>query len=423
MQNNVNNGKSHEKYWRLRQEPKPNGRMAGTHTDIHWRKEQEQELLLAKKMAEESDKLKTAFLQNMSHEIRTPLNAISGFTNMLAKKNLSEEKRDTFISIIQASTKQLISIVSDILTVAALETNQEKINLEEININSLLINLFTIFKQQIGDRNIDFFVKQGLKNEEVDVFSDYTKLNQILSNLISNALKFTHSGYIQFGYQYINHNSDNPMLEFYVRDSGIGIAGDFLERIFGRFMQADNSISKSYGGSGLGLSISKGFVELLGGKIWVKSEPDKGSSFYFTIPYKPVKNIITKTESNNKKYTVLVAEDEEYNYLILEEILFGFIPQIQILHARNGAEAIEICYNNKNVILVLMDIKMPVLDGYKAAIEIRKAFPALPLIAQSAYALKHEIEQYQHIFNDYITKPIMENELKSKIKKYLLNDK
>jgi signal transduction histidine kinase len=228
----------------------------------------------------------------MSHEIRTPLNAISGFSGLLSKNNLSDEKRTGFISIIQNSSKQLISIVNDILTISSLETNQLKPVIEKVSINEIIIELFEIFKQQAQNSNISIHKQINLTNEQSVIYTDKTKIIQILSNLISNAFKFTNKGSIEFGYTYSNiienNTSKNGFLRFYVKDTGIGIQPYVQEKIFERFRQADNSIAKKYGGTGLGLSISKAFVELLGGKIWLESQPDIGSTFFFTIPYKPV---------------------------------------------------------------------------------------------------------------------------------------
>jgi PAS domain S-box-containing protein len=203
------------------------------------RKLAELALIEAKEKAEESDRLKTAFLQNISHEIRTPLNAISGFSGMLNKPELSEGKRKSFISIIQTSSKQLISIVSDILTISSLETKQEKANIDKVCINNIIVDLLSVFKQQAQNQNISLYTKQQLNDKHSEIYTDKTKITQILSNLISNALKFTYEGFIEFGYN-LNENE----LEFYVKDSGIGIKPEFHEQIFERFRQADKSISK-----------------------------------------------------------------------------------------------------------------------------------------------------------------------------------
>jgi len=388
-----------------------------TLTDITERKLAETNLLQAKEHAEESDHLKTAFLQNMSHEIRTPMNAICGFSKMLNKPELSDEKRKSFISIIINSTNQLLSIVTDILTISSVDTKQEKVNIQKVCINSNIVDLLAIFKTQAQNQNISLYAKQQLTDRQSEIFTDNTKITQILSNLITNALKFTHEGFIEFGY-----NLKGEFIEFYVKDSGIGIKTEMQEKIFERFRQANENINKKYGGTGLGLAISKAFTELLGGKIWVQSELDKGSTFYFTIPYKPVHEIDktnSPTEQNENFPIVLVAEDEECNFLLIEELLCDM--DLKLIHAKDGKETVEICRTNPKIDLVLMDIKMPIMSGHEAAKLIKEFRPDLAIIAQSAYGLEQEIEKYSGIFDDYVTKPIDENELQQKIMKYINN--
>ncbi|MDD2564563.1 MAG: PAS domain S-box protein, partial [Salinivirgaceae bacterium] len=247
-----------------------------------------EELVIAKEKAEESNRLKSAFLQNMSHEIRTPMNAIIGFSDMIEDASLSAEKRTSFTKIIQNSSLQLLSIVSDILTISALETKQERVSLAPICINNIIVELLSIFKTQASNQNISLHSKQGLTDNRSIIYTDNTKLVQVFTNLITNALKFTHEGTIEFGYHLLPEENNKVTLQFFVKDTGIGISPDAMERIFERFSQANDSINQKYGGTGLGLAISKAFVELLGGEIWVESELNQGSTFYFTIPYKPV---------------------------------------------------------------------------------------------------------------------------------------
>lgn len=375
----------------------------------------EQELIWAKEKAEESERLKTAFLQNMSHEIRTPLNAISGFVGFLKKPNLSPQKRDSFISIIQNSSAQLVSVVSDLLTISSLETHQEKINISQVNINEILLELLAIFREQASQHNIHLYTKKSLAKEQACISTDKTKITQVLSNLLSNALKFTNQGKIEFGY-----SLKGEFLEFFVADTGIGIKTEMQTKIFDRFSQAGKEIQQNYGGTGLGLSISKGFVELLGGKIWVESQINQGATFRFTLPYKPTKNNAQKTNMNHEKQhkrTILVAEDEEFNFLFIEEVLLRL--NVNILHAKNGREAINLFEQNPQICLVLMDIKMPQMPGDEAAKIIKKLNPNVPVLAQSAYALEQEIEAYSKLFDDYLVKPIKEELLIAKIKPYL----
>lgn len=391
--------------------------LAGFTLDITDRKKAEQALLLALDRAEKSDKLKEAFLQNMSHEIRTPLNAIVGFSELLADTNITREKLQNYSTIIINSSNQLLSIVNDILTVARIQTGQEVANYSPVNINKLCYGLQYIFNSKAKEKGLSFSLSFALSNENAEILTDGTKLNQILSNLIANSLKFTHKGFIDFGY-----TLKGEFLEFYVRDSGIGIKPEHQEYIFERFAQADISINKKYGGTGLGLSICKAYVQLLGGKIWVKSTFGEGSEFIFTIPHNVVvvedRNAsVLMTQATERYRTILVAEDEEYNYQLIEEILAG--KNITLLHASNGLEAVEICKRTPSIDLVLMDIKMPEMDGQTAMRIIKGLRPNLPVIAQTAYVLSDEKEQLMKSgFVDYITKPIKKLELLAKIDMY-----
>jgi PAS domain S-box-containing protein len=255
----------------------------GALRDITARKIADNELIIEKEKAEESDRLKTAFLQNISHEIRTPMNAIIGFSKMLGRPDLSEEKRKTFSNIIIRSSEQLLSVVTDILTISSIETNQTKTNVQKVRINTIIEDILNTFKSHALNQNVVLSAYKSLSDTQSDIDTDKEKVIEIMTNLLTNALKFTHEGFIEFGYE-LNEN----MIEFYVKDSGIGIRSEMQDKIFDYFRQANLTISQEYGGNGLGLAISKGYVELLGGKIWVESVLGKGSVFYFTIPYKQV---------------------------------------------------------------------------------------------------------------------------------------
>lgn len=370
-----------------------------------------QELTKSMQKAEESDQLKTAFIQNLSHEIRTPMNSIIGFSEMLENPLLLDEKRTLFRSIIIKSSNQLLSIVNDILTISFLDSNSEENCFEKVNINKLLDDLLTI-SHPIKSAKVELKCIKPLENKNSIIITDRTKITQIITNLLNNAIKFTHKGLVELGY-----NLKNNQLVFYVKDTGIGIENKNQEKIFERFRQAKISTSQQYGGTGLGLAISKGFVELLGGKIWVQSAIGEGSTFYFSIPFQKAEVKTTKTLDINvssKLNTILVAEDEPSNYHLIEELLVdqGFT----LLHAKNGEEAINFCKTNTDIDLILMDIKMPKLDGYSAAKEIKKFRPNLPIIAQSAYVLNHERDKYSGLaFDDFITKPIDATVLKQKL--------
>jgi signal transduction histidine kinase/CheY-like chemotaxis protein len=379
--------------------------------------EMNEELTAAKEKAEESDRLKSSFLQNMSHEIRTPLNSIVGFSERINNPNLIAEKRKLYTDIIKTSSFQLLSVISDILTISSLETNQEKLNIENRDINNVLDELKELFNLQAKKKNIELKVAKQLNSNESRISIDFCKLNQIFSNLISNAIKFTSNGYVEFGYE---KNGNN--LRFFVKDSGIGIEESKHEVIFNRFVQANESITVDYGGTGLGLSICKGLIELLGGTISVESELGIGSTFTFTIPYTPYltdnkvsAKIQSVAESQNK--TILVAEDQEYNFIYLKVMLHDL--NYQVIYAQDGQQAVDICKENPSISLVLMDIKMPVLDGYNAAKIIREFKPNLPIVAQTAYATAHEIEKYSGVFDDYITKPIIKERIVEVLDKFL----
>jgi signal transduction histidine kinase len=248
--------------------------------DIRERKNFEQQLIEAKQKAEESDRLKSAFLANMSHEIRTPMNGIVGFSNILKRQELSKTKRDRFINIINNSAEQLLNIINDIIDISKLETGQQKILQEEFELNEMLKETHTLFRSQAKEKDLKLILHQGLPSDQSRIQTDKTKLQQILHNLIGNALKFTQRGRVEFGYE-----KDTTQLHFYVRDTGKGIPEEMHGKIFERFMQVYDQESVALGGTGLGLSICKGLVELLGGSIDVQSEPGAGTMFQFDIPY------------------------------------------------------------------------------------------------------------------------------------------
>jgi signal transduction histidine kinase len=391
--------------------------LAGFTLDITDRKRAEKELLEARDKAEKSDKLKEVFLQNMSHEIRTPMNAIIGFSELLNSPTLSFEKQKDFINIIYNSSNQLLSIVDDILTVSRIQIGQEVTNIKSIDLGALLDNVSSIFKPKAKEKGIEFTCLNQIRVIPAIVQTDGTKLTQILSNLLNNALKFTQQGYIE-----LICTEKEAMLEFCIKDTGIGIKPEMQNIIFERFIQGDLSISKKYGGTGLGLSICKAYTELLGGTIWVKSEPDKGSEFHFTIPDKREIRPLKKTEDQIKikqtrNKTVLIVEDETFNRQLIQEMLLDIY---NLLSASNGKEAIDMFNNNPDIDLILMDIKMPEMDGQTAMMEIKRKKPELPIIAQTAYALDDEKEEFMRSgFDDYITKPIKKEDLIIKIAKFI----
>lgn len=381
------------------------------------------QLTIAKEKAEESDRLKTAFMANISHEVRTPMNGILGFIDLLRSPEFEKQQQQQFLEIIENCVKQLMAIITDIVEISRLETNQVKPIIYPCKIHHIRDNLFSIFYHNFNENsNLEF--KISYFNDELTCLSDEIKLQQILNNLISNAIRNTSAGTIEVGCSVV----DNKDILFFVKDSGIGIAKEYHEIIFERFRQVDNTFSRNYGGNGLGLAISKAYVELLGGKIWLESQLGKGSTFFFSIPFLPcqTEDFPEQTQpvefsNNHEGVTILIAEDVETNFKFLEMTLLK--EKINILRARNGAEAVEICKSNQNIDLVLMDIKMPVLNGLDATKMILEFRSDLPIIAQTAYAFTNDrIMAIESGCVDYISKPIKINNLIKMIDKHLIKN-
>jgi PAS domain S-box-containing protein len=389
------------------------------------RSQLEFELVSAKMKAEESDRLKTAFLANMSHEIRTPMNGILGFAEMLNDVQLSAEERKKYLDIINNNGKILINLIDDIIDFAKIEAGQVKIMYHDFSLNALLSQ---IYNSLLTDRlkreksEVKLRLKKEFDDENSFINCDPNRLRQIITNLLGNAIKFTNSGHIEFGYSL----TDSKELKFYVTDTGIGIAPDKLDQIFDRFIQADNSRSRKYSGSGLGLAISKGFVELLGGRMWAESEVTKGASFYFTIPYKLAKTRLKernqkrkpKSEYNWSGKKFLIAEDDFFSFKFLE----GFLKQTkaEILHADDGKKAVNMCVEDDSIDIILMDVQMPEMNGMDATRNIKKIRKSLPIIAQTANAIAEEKQKcFEAGFDDFVTKPINITELFMKIDHWL----
>jgi PAS domain S-box-containing protein len=347
-----------------------------------------QELYLAKQKAEESDKLKSAFLANLSHEIRTPMNAILGFSDLLADKDLSYEHRSEYVNIVQKSGKHLLSIINDLIDVSKIETGQVSPYYSEISLQTFLKDLYNTLSVTIPeDKTIDFSLELHDIDSSSKIISDEVKLRQIIINLVTNALKFTETGFVKIVCSY----RDQSQLECKVIDSGVGIAEQYYSVIFDRFRQIEGDLAIKKGGSGLGLAISKAYAEMLGGTITVSSEIGKGSTFTLSIPcyneYKKPKKHIKKSEHDDNYFgnneTILVAEDDDINFYYLTKIMSK--TNYKIIRALNGEEAVTIVKNNPDVKLVLMDIKMPKMNGYEATNIIRSLDANLPVIAQTAY--------------------------------------
>ena len=385
--------------------------------DVSLRKKTEKELLIAKEKAELSDKLKTAFLANMSHEIRTPMNAILGFSGLLNRSSLSNTKREKFVSIINENSTQLMKIIDDIIDIAKIEAGEIYLDESEFDVNDLIQTLIETLKPQAKIKDISLEYKQ---NNELNIFADKIKLKQILTNLINNAIKFTRKGKVE-----IDLIINNDFIEISVEDTGIGIEKSQINTIFERFRQVELTSAREFGGTGLGLSISKAYAKKMGGRISVKSELNIGSTFILFLPItKKCKAELTYTNYDNKELTdwsnktVLIAEDESSIFLYLKEVLSG--KSIKILHANNGEEAVQFCKTNENIDLILMDIKMPFLDGFGATRIIKKIKPQIPIIAQTAFALIGDEKKAIELgCDDYISKPIEEEKLLTIMQKYL----
>lgn len=381
------------------------------------------QLKIAKEKAEESDRLKSAFLSNMSHEIRTPMNAILGFSDLLIKATLTEKKKQEYIEIINSSGNQLLSLINDIIDISKIESNQITIDTSTLlNINDVFKHLLVIHGAKAKNNNIQLDYHIDLFPSQYLVFLDEIRLRQILVNLIGNALKFTPGGYIRYGVSLV----DSELL-FTVEDSGIGIEPKLQSVIFERFRQADGSTTRDYGGTGLGLAISKALVELMGGKIWLNSMPGKGTTFFFTLPFAthtsaiPDKEETSLIEVNNPAWhnsTILLVEDEEVNILFIQEILQP--TGVNLLVARNASQTYEKIKASEKIDIVLLDIKIPEVDGYKIIKVLKKNHPRLPVIAQTAYALAEERKKILDSgFDDYISKPISKSSLFGIIARYL----
>ena len=370
------------------------------------------------KKAKLSDKLKSAFLANMSHEIRTPMNGILGFAELLKNPNLSGTEQQEYLRIIEKSGMRMLNIINDIIDISKIESGLMQLDIKEINFNEQLEYIYTFFKPEVEIKGITFLYNKTLPSKIAILKTDGEKLFAILTNLVKNAIKYSNNGTIEIGYL-----KKDAKIEFYVKDTGIGIPKNRQAAIFERFIQADITDKMAHQGAGLGLSITKAYVEMLDGKIWVESEENKGSTFYFTLPYttdlkEKVMNkkndFIEETASPHAKYKILIVEDEIYSQVLLSKYLNDISKEISI--AKDGFEAIEICRKHPDIDLILMDILMPNMNGYEATKEIRKFNSDVIIIAQTAYGLSGDRQKsIEAGCNDYIAKPINHVELLSLI--------
>jgi len=380
------------------------------------------ELKVSKEKAEESDKLKSAFLSNMSHEIRTPLNGILGFTGLLKEKSLTDAEKDEFISIVDRCSQELLHTVSNILDISKIEAGQDKLNVENINIIEFTENIISLFRSIAAGRKLALTLRSQLPENITSIICDPDKLRRALNNLIDNAIKFTETGGVEI---VLSGNKDNLLFE--IRDTGIGIDPAFHKIIFDRFRQVEMSEARTYGGNGLGLSIAKSLAEIMGGTIVIDSFLGIGSAFTLSIPLIPgasseTVQILSKFQNaltvDLRGKTILVAEDEAANSLVIKSMLKS--TGLKIILAVNGLEAVELCKNEPSISLVLMDIKMPEMDGLTATRIIKSLRRDLPIIATTAYAFSNNRDMCLEAgCSDYLAKPFKKEELLNLTNKYL----
>jgi PAS domain S-box-containing protein len=388
----------------------------------------ERELRKAKNQAEESDKLKMSFLANISHEIRTPMNGIIGLAQLLGKPEIPSADRQNYLKMINSNGKILINLIDDIIDISKIESNQIDLNEQKFSLHEFMKDLESFIlteKMKNEDDSLKLLVNEYLKPEESFIFADSSKIKQIFINLIDNALKFTKTGNIEIGYDLIDDNQ----LRFFVKDSGIGIPEIEKNLIFDCFTQVDQSLTREYGGAGLGLAICKGFVERMGGKIWFESMLNKGSSFYFSIPYHPF-NLPEKVSAETKKLSarskweeihILIVEDNYISFKLLD-IMLGKTG-LNVLHADDGQKAVDMVKDHPEIDIVLMDIQLPVMNGFESTQEIKKIHPELPVIAQTANAMeKDRLDCLEAGCDDYISKPINFESLLEIIENHLQTD-
>jgi PAS domain S-box-containing protein len=394
--------------------------------DISDRKIAEVKIMDALKKAEQADNLKTQFLYNMSHEIRTPMNAICGFSDLLCNPNLPYEKQQKYSGIIQRRTNDLLTLIEDILDISKIEVDQLQLKETSGDVNELLKDLYQTWAnfRIAGEipKNISWKIEYSLIPPENYVTTDFFRLRQILSNLLANAYKYTEEGIITFGC-FLNQNKE---LQFYVKDTGIGIPNDKYDIIFDRFRQLEEGyLNRKSSGTGLGLSIVKGLVNLMNGKIWLESEPGKGSIFQFTLPYFPEINIQIKTTKEmpeNKDWSdksILIVEDDISNSELIKALLEDY--NFNLLFAETGKECLEILFGQKlHIDFILMDIRLPDISGLDLTRKIKKDNPKMPIIAQTAYATSHDLAECLNAgCNNYIPKPLIREKLIEKIMVYI----
>lgn len=390
----------------------------------------ENNLKKAKYKAQDSEKLKSAFLANLSHEIRTPMNAIIGFSELLLENTSLSEDVIKYVQYINNSGIVLLDLIDNIVDISKIQTGQLAIKKTKTNLDTILYDIYSSYSQLCKSKKgskVNLIFNKNEKNKHVKLKTDPLRFRQIFSNLLNNALKFTEEGFIEFGYHFFLKDG-LQQIEFYVKDSGVGFTIKNQDLIFDRFYKVEEDNLKLYRGAGLGLTISKSLVNILGGEIWASSKLGQGSKFSFTIPltdFEITENTTselidsTKSDLKLKGCRVLVAEDEDINFIYIEELLKKY--ELKLVRAKNGQDAIKI-FSENSFDMVLMDIKMPVMDGYDAMKHIKELNSEIPVIAQTAFALAGEKEKILNSgFDDYISKPIKPNILVEIMEKYIVN--
>lgn len=371
-----------------------------------------EELEFSKEKAEESDRLKSAFLRNISHEIRTPMNAIIGFSRLLKDVGVADldNKKQYLGHVVQAS-ENLLGIVDDIVELSRLDANLIELIPDKFHLNSFIDTLKNANEKIALDKRLQFKVDNQVEKNNYSLHTDEKRFMKILSNLLNNAIKFTHEGHVL-----LTISEEESSLRFCISDTGIGISEEYKKVIFDRFRQVETTLSRTYDGLGIGLSISKSLIELIGGTISFESQLNVGSKFFVTLP----KSLVMETEKKGKeveklhiastKPVILLAEDEVYNYKYLKALLIR--EDVELIHVWNGEEAVAKVKERDDITIILMDIRMPVMDGVEAFKEIRRFKPDLPIIAVTAYAIEDEEREFlAKGFDAYLSKPFSKDQL------------